>query len=163
LSPQASFSKPQKKTKKTKASSIMGNQRSTCDYLVPRCSKDHQRLVNEALARNQSTRQFLSSGLVLQHIRGEELWETICKEPPHKRAERALAEMGRFADVVTVVFTDWSATETDVYCSFPVSDVFLKQVTSTQIANWVYLIEHASNLNQQIAIQDLLRHVCERV
>jgi hypothetical protein len=150
----------------------MGSTHSTrkLDYLVPKQTRNRQLLINEALARNQSSAtipadgvNFLSTGKVVGHLRGELLWQVILAEPPATRINRVLSEMPCFADVITVVFTDWSATETEVDCCLPVSEAFLNRVTSTTVANWAYLVEHACDMNKQTAIQALLCHVCERI
>src|SRR5690348_7555784 len=140
------------------------NSKSRLLFPVPRHTRNRTLLINEALARNDGTQgNFLSSGLPLYHLRGTIVWSRILERPNTERSKHAITQMGEFADVVTVTFTDWSAGEVEVLCSLPVTEAFLHRVTSTSIANWVYLSEHATSLEQRTSIQDLIKHVCERL
>lgn len=152
----------------------MGHSASTgkIDYPVPRNSQNRQKLVCEALARQNSTisvtgRNFLSDGNALGRERRDRIWKDILSLPKGaQRRSQALKEMSCFADVVTVVFTKWSAIEITAQYEIPLSGQNLKNINSITISNWTYLIQYCEDrgdLDNATFIQQLLSDACERL
>lgn len=146
----------------------MGNQKSqhqktTSQYPMPKQRTDAQR-IDEARARNLTDRHFMSNGLILGHSKGRMLWDAIRQEKPYKvRLERAMNEMGQYADVCTVVYPQWSVDQLLVDFPIPLA-ADEETVTSTMIGNWVFLAnwlaENSCRLEEQGHIHRLIRDAC---